>query len=104
MILTPTITTLLAAAPAAATNSTGLWRGGRPFIDPMNLHQTWWLSLIPLAIFLSLGYKAVRAESVHHPRFLPSVALMATQIILGMVALAATLHILLEFAVPLLST
>jgi len=84
---------------AATTNiPAGPWRGGTPFIDPLDVHGTWWLTIIPLALFLSIAYKAVRAPSVEGIAFWRSVAILAVQIILGMVALAAALHIFLAIA------
>jgi len=108
MNTTPASLILAAANPAAspAANappiSQGLWNGGTPFIDPMNIHNTWWLTLIPLAFFLSLAYKAVRAKSVQGLTFFRGVATLTLQIVLGMIGLAAALHLFLAIT-PLLT-
>lgn len=96
--MTTTTTLLLAAASPAANNtpiSRGLWNGGTPFIDPMNIHNAWWLTLLPLALFLSLAYKAVRAKSVQGLTFFRGVITLTIQIVLGMLGLAAALHLFL---------
>lgn len=73
-----------------------------PFLEPIDLHQLWWLTLIPLALFVSMAYKAVRLPDLDE--YWRAVAIMTTQIVLAMIALAAALHILIEFIVPFLST
>ena len=32
----------------------------RPLLDPLALHDQWYLLMLPLAVLLSLGYKAIR--------------------------------------------
>lgn len=59
----------------------------RPFIDPLELHQWWFLMLIPMSFGVALVYKAVRLTSLE--RFWYQVLLMTAQIILGMLLLAA---------------
>lgn len=73
----------------------------RPFLDPLDLHTLWWLTLIPMALFVAMAYKAVRLPELDD--YWRSVAVMTVQIILAMIALAAALHLIIEFAVPLLS-
>jgi hypothetical protein len=58
----------------------------RPFIDPVNLHEHWYWMLIPLAIGISIVYKAVRMRELRG--YGRAVAVMSMQIIAGMVALA----------------
>ncbi len=85
----------------------GVWRGGRPFIDPMDLHEWWWWTLAPMAVLISVAYKAVRTEqgsaTFAWPRYARGVALMSAQIVLGMMLLAVALHVLIEIAVPILN-
>lgn len=73
----------------------------RPFLDPLDLHTLWWLTLIPMALFVAMAYKAVRLPELDD--YWRSVAVMTAQIILAMIALAAALHLIIEFVVPLLS-
>jgi len=77
----------------------------RPFLDPMPLawFDAWYLWMIPLAAFVALSYKAVRAYDIKPAPFLRGVAIMTVQIILGMVALAAASYLLVEVFVPLIS-
>ncbi|MBL0928152.1 MAG: hypothetical protein IBJ11_10960 [Phycisphaerales bacterium] len=88
----------------------------RPILDPISelsprAHDWWWLTIIPLALFVSIAYKGVRHPGLDdHPApphaglrgFARAVVVMATQIILAMIALAAGLYILVEIAVPIL--
>lgn len=73
----------------------------RPFLEPLDLHTLWWLTLIPMALFVAMAYKAVRLPELDD--YWRSVAVMTAQIVLAMIALAAALHLIIEFAVPLLS-
>lgn len=66
----------------------------RPFLDPLDLHDAWWLTLIPLALGISMAYKAIRLEDLR--RFWTQSALMAFQIVAGMVGLAAAAYIIIE--------
>jgi len=64
----------------------------RPFIDPLPLHDWWWVFLVPLAVGIAVVYKAVQMkDSAGYPR---AVAVMALQIVLGMVALGAASYLL----------
>lgn len=71
----------------------------RLFIDPLDLHDAWWLTLIPLSLGISMAYKAVRLEDL--TRFWKQVALMTAQMVLGMIGLAAAVYIIVEVLVPL---
>lgn len=68
------------------------------FLDPMNLHDAWWLTLIPLAFFVSMAYKAVRVQTFD--AYWKQVLMMTAQIVVAMIALAAALHLLVEIVVP----
>lgn len=64
----------------------------RPFIDPLDLHQHWYLFLIPLALGVSIVYKAVRMRDM--AGYARAVAIMTVQIIAGMIALGIASHFL----------
>ena len=74
----------------------------RPFLDPLPgaCFHYWWLYLLPLAFFIAIIYKAVRAKRLAAPADLPAyaraVAVMAVQIAVGMLALAAASYALIE--------
>jgi hypothetical protein len=72
--------------------------GYRPFIDPIELHEQWYLLLIPMALLVSLGYKAVRVWDLRQlPR---QVLAMALQIILAMMGLGLAVYLFVELGLP----
>jgi hypothetical protein len=66
----------------------------RPFLDPIDAHRWWYLLLIPLALGVSMAYKAVRTQNLR--RYPIEVVIMTGQVVLGMIALAAASYILVE--------
>ncbi len=82
------------------TTPTLLVLAWRPFLDPLNAHALWWLFLLPLALLISITYKAVRVrEPRHYPR---QVVTMTLQIIAAMILLGAAAFLLVEYLLPLL--
>lgn len=74
----------------------------RPFLEPLPIRgAAWWLLIIPLALGVSVVYKAVRARTLE--RYWIGVAAMTTQIIVVMVLLAVGVHVLVEFVIPMLT-
>ncbi len=71
------------------------------FLDPLNVHDNWWLTLIPLALLVSVAYKAVRVKTFED--YWKQVLMMTAQIVVAMLALAAALHLLVEIIVPALA-
>jgi len=76
----------------------------RLLIDPLhlswlNLHDNWWLTLVPMAFFISMAYKGVRLTDLS--RFWPQVLLMTAQIVVAMMGLAAAIFVFVEVLVPL---
>lgn len=67
-----------------------------PFIDPLpvNFHDAWWILLPPLALAIAMTYKAVRLNRLD--AYWKQVGIMTAQIVLGMIALALALHLLVE--------
>lgn len=85
----------------------------RPFLDPIELHGLWWVLLFPLALGISVVYKAVRLpdasfepRSRHHGPsgnrapgtigYGRAVLVMTVQIIVGMTLLALGSYVLVE--------
>ncbi len=64
----------------------------RPFIDPIELHQWWFALLIPMAVMVSMTYKAIRKQTLE--RYWRDVMLMSAQIVVGMIALGAATYVL----------
>ena len=72
-----------------------------PLLEPLNaLQGVWYLLLIPLAFGISVIYKAMRLPDLD--QFWRHTALMTTQIVLAMVALAICLAILVQVLIGLL--
>jgi hypothetical protein len=70
-----------------------------PFLDPANIFFDWWFLLAPpLALFISMVYKALRLRA--YPRYWRHVAVMTIQILLGMMVLQLMLFALVEWVVP----
>lgn len=70
-----------------------------PFVDPMNLHAQWFLLLIPLALFVSMAYKAVRLPTMDG--YWRQVSVMGTQIVVGMALLGLVLYMLTQWILPM---
>jgi hypothetical protein len=66
----------------------------RPFVDPLELHGSWWLLLLPLSLGISVIYKAVRMRDLDG--YWRAVLVMTAQIVLGMLALAVASFLLVE--------
>ena len=72
-----------------------------PFVEPLNvLHDYWYLLLVPLSFGISVIYKAMRLPTLD--RFWSQVALMTTQIVIAMVALAVALALFIQIVIPML--
>lgn len=73
--------------------------GWIPFVQPLPGISAWWpLLLIPLALGISMVYKALRVNSLEdYPK---EVALMTTQIVIAMVCIALILTIIVQLVIP----
>ena len=74
-----------------------------PFIDPIDpvrADHLWYLILIPMALGVSIAYKAVRVPDLKDmPR---QVAIMTVQIVVTMIALGAASYLFVQHIVPLI--
>lgn len=70
----------------------------RPFLDPLNLHALWWLFLLPLALGISITYKAVRMPTLDG--YVRAVLVMTTQIVIAMILLGLASFLVIEFVLP----
>lgn len=73
-----------------ATNLASVnWMSGvlawRPFLDPLDVHNSWWYFLIPMALLISVTYRAARMRSLE--KYWPAVFSMTIQIVLAMIGL-----------------
>lgn len=73
-----------------------------PFLDPLDLHTAWWLTLVPLAFGISVVYKAVRVRDFKG--YWGQVLMMTVQIILGIIGISAALFMLTEVVIPVIES
>lgn len=72
-----------------------------PFLQPLPAaHRWWWLLIVPIAVGVSLAWKAVRLEEPD--RWQRPVAIMSGQIVLAVAGIALGLFILVQIVLPLL--
>ena len=70
-----------------------------PFLDPIHgLHSWWCLLLLPLALGISVIYRALKMPDL--TRYWRSVSIMTVQIVGAMAALAVVLVVLVEVVIP----
>ena len=72
----------------------------RPFLDPIDVHNQWYLTLIPLALLIAMTYKAVRLNVIG-AQYVKHVVVMTVQIIGAMAALAVASYVLVLVVLPL---
>lgn len=73
----------------------------RPFLDPLSLNAYWWAFLVPLALGVSVSYRAVRMKDLSSLRaFARQVLVMTWQIVAAMVMLGAGVFVFLEYVLP----
>lgn len=70
----------------------------RPFLDPINGHDWWYLLLLPLALGISIAYKAVRVRTMDH--YWREVLVMTVQLVAAMIVLAIAAYVLLIVIIP----
>ncbi|MBL9141127.1 MAG: hypothetical protein JNK53_04615 [Phycisphaerae bacterium] len=72
-----------------------------PFLQPApGAPSWWWLLVLPLTLFVSMAWKAVRLDKLD--RYWPAVFRMGSQVILGMIGLFVALAIVIRVIVPLI--
>ena len=70
-----------------------------PFVSPMNWMQSiWYITLIPLALGISMIYKAIRVT--HLRTYWTQVGMLTSQIVLTIVLLAIALIVFVRFIIP----
>ncbi len=92
--------TLATQAPPPAHEIGGLWQGGTPFLDPMNIHAAWWFTTLPLALFVSMAYKACKHGDMS--TYWRGVSVMTASILVGMIGFAFGMHAIVEWIIPAL--
>jgi len=72
-----------------------------PFVQPApGASAWWWLLVLPLSLFVSMTWKAVRLPTLDG--YWKAVSRMGSQIILGMIGLFVALALVIRVLVPLL--
>lgn len=75
--------------------------GYTPFLTPLNAIQPfWYLLAIPFAFLISMIWKAIRVRDMD--LYWRHVTVMATLIVVGLLALAIVLTLLVEVGIPAL--
>ena len=72
-----------------------------PFIDALPVHNEWYLLIIPIAIFIAIGYKSVRCTDMQ--RYPRDVFIFTMQILIGLGLLAALLTVVITVLIPMLA-
>lgn len=70
----------------------------RPFIDPLNVQDVWFLLLLPLSFGVAMTYKAIRVETAGE--YWRKVIIMTAQLVLGIVVAGLVLYGIVQFALP----
>ena len=73
----------------------------RPFLDPIDAHGWWYLLLVPLALGISVVYKAVRVSTLDG--YWKQVIVLTAQIVIGIVALGAASYALTQHVIPIIA-
>lgn len=84
------------------TNRAIMQLGYRPFLDPLNLHDHWFWTLIPLLLLTAMAYKGIRLADFKPKRWMVQSAVMTVQLIILMAGLAIGLHLIVELFLPAL--
>lgn len=72
-----------------------------PFLQPApGVSSWWWLLVLPLSLFLSMGWKAVRVETFDG--YWAAVLRMSAQIVLGMIGMFVALALLVRVVLPII--
>jgi len=71
-------------------------------LDPLDLHDHWFWTLIPLLALTAMAYKGIRLPEFQPRRWLIQSAIMTLQLIILMAGLAIGLHLVVEFFLPAL--
>jgi hypothetical protein len=69
--------------------------------DPLDAHGVWWLTVLPLAIGISMAYKGARVKTFE--AYWRNVVMMTVQVVVALVGLAALSYVVLELIVPRVS-
>jgi len=72
-----------------------------PFIDALSIHEQWYLLIIPMVVFVAIGYKAVRVSDMSG--YWKNVFVFVVQVLGVMAVLAVAFTIVITMLVPMLA-
>ncbi len=79
----------------------GLTMAYTPFVDAISAHDQWYLLIVPMVVFLAIGYKSVRVGDMK--QYWRSVFAFVVQVLAVMVVLAVAFTIVITVLVPMLA-
>lgn len=71
------------------------------FIDPVQAHDAWYLMIVPMVIFVAIGYKAVRCPDMDN--YWREVLVFIIQVLGGLALLAMAFMVTINYLVPMLA-
>lgn len=71
------------------------------FIDPIQAHDAWYLMIVPMVIFIAIGYKAVRVR--HMKDYWREVLSFTLQVLVAMGLITVGFMVLINVLVPWLA-
>lgn len=74
---------------------------GTVFVDAMNAHDQWYLLIVPMVIFVAIGYKAVRCKNMAN--YWREVLVFMIQVLGGMALMTLAFMGVLNVLVPMLA-
>lgn len=74
---------------------------GTIFVDAITSHDSWYLLIVPMIIFIAIGYKAVRTHNMDN--YWRQVLVFIIQVLGGMALLAIAFMIAINMIVPMLA-
>lgn len=92
----------LASTLVDLSSSSAATLAWRPFLDPLNVHDSWWWFLIPMAFGISVVYRAARLPTMDH--YWRRVLGMTFQIVMGMILLAIASYLFVMVYVRFFAT
>lgn len=72
-----------------------------PFVDAVSIHEQWYLLIVPMSIFLAIGYKSVRCANLKH--FAREVLVFTVLVLGGLMLLAIAFTIMIGVLLPILA-
>ena len=72
-----------------------------PFIDAVSIHEYWYLLIVPMSIFLAIGYKSVRCSNLKN--FPREVVVFTVLVLGGLMLLAIAFTIVIAVLLPMLA-